>query len=563
MQITIGKRIMGAFLIVIITVALMSGYTYYKIGEINEEYQIVTKVNIEKLALVEELSSNIIEESAMVRKFTITGDNAAIEKFNSLKDSSNKKLARIEEIFVTEKAKKLIAEIKPAKAEYEEFSRQAIEAKQKNDQEKQMIVIQQGVKPYDTAQLKSQELVEMIKVFIESEQTKIAEKGKANQFMLLMINLLVVILSIAISIKLSKGISSVIQELVQAAQDIADGKITQKKIQVQSADELGILADTFNTMKDSMRNLIQHVANSSEQVAASSEQLTASANQSAEASNQVAASISEVAQGAEKQLHGTHEISNVVIERSAEVKQAAGNADAVNQESSEAAYMAQTGSDAVDKAIKQMKQIENNVNLSAEVVAKLGERSKEIGQIVDTISGIAGQTNLLALNAAIEAARAGEQGKGFAVVAEEVRKLAEQSQEAAKQIAGLISEIQGDTERAVVVMNEGPQLVKIGSGVVNEAGVAFKDITGRIGVINTQVQEISVAMQQLANGNEQFIFAVAKIEDLSKNAVEKTQTVSAATEEQSASTEEIAASSQALATMAENLRSAVSRFQLT
>ena len=139
---------------------------------------------------------------------------------------------------------------------------------------------------------------------------------------------------------------------------------------------------------------------------------------------------------------------------SAGIQQVAVNANAVSGMADKTTNAASQGDKAVDAAINQMKNIERSVSSSAQVVAKLGERSKEIGQIVDAISGIAGQTNLLALNAAIEAARAGEQGRGFAVVAEEVRKLAEQSQEAAKQIANLISEIQTETDSAVVAMDD-------------------------------------------------------------------------------------------------------------
>ena len=562
MQVTIGKKIMGAFLAVIVTVSLMSAYTYYKIGQVNEEYQQVATINIEKLTLVQEMNSHIIEEAAMVRKFTITGDPAAVDKFNAIKNVSDEKIKKMEAIFVTEKAQKAIAELKPAKAAYEEFSRQAIEAKKQNNTEKQMQVIQQGVKPYETAQQRSEELVAMLKIFVDAEQAKIAAKSSANQNMLLLINMLIVLMSLLISWKLSRGISSVTRELMKEATDIASGKLTAEKVAVRSADELGVLADSFNTMKDSMRKLIEHVAQSSEQVAASSEQLTASANQSAQAGTHVASSITEVAEGAEIQLGATHEISAVVMERSSEVRQAADRARKVSASSQEASLMAEKGSGAVEKAVAQMEQIADNVNLSVEVVTQLGARSQEIGQIVDTISGIASQTNLLALNAAIEAARAGEQGKGFAVVAEEVRKLAEQSQEAAKQISDMITDIQKDTEQAVVVMQEGPQLVQSGSEVVGQAGSAFREILGRIQTMDVQVQEISLGMQQLANGNDQFIDAVEKIEALSKNAVEKTQTVSAATEEQSASTEEIAASSQELATMAETLRSSVARFKL-
>ena len=165
-----------------------------------------------------------------------------------------------------------------------------------------------------------------------------------------------------------------------------------------------------------------------------------------------------------------------------------------------------------------------SVSSSAQVVAKLGERSKEIGQIVDAISGIAGQTNLLALNAAIEAARAGEQGRGFAVVAEEVRKLAEQSQEAAKQIANLISEIQTETDSAVVAMDDGTREVKIGTEVVNTAGQAFKEIVSLIAEVSSQIREISAAIQQMASGSQQIVASVRNIDSISKGTAGQTQT---------------------------------------
>ena len=209
-----------------------------------------------------------------------------------------------------------------------------------------------------------------------------------------------------------------------------------------------------------------------------------------------------------------------------------------------------------------MANIEKAVDDSANLVGKLGERSQEIGTIVDTISGIAGQTNLLALNAAIEAARAGEQGRGFAVVAEEVRKLAEQSQDAAKQIAELIGAIQNDTNQAVDAMNEGTREVRKGTEVVTSAGQAFGQIVNLVDRVSDQVSDISAAIEQMAAGSQHIVASTKNIDAASKEASAHTQTVSAATEEQLASMEEIASSSQALANLAQELQTEVAKFRV-
>jgi len=373
---------------------------------------------------------------------------------------------------------------------------------------------------------------------------------------------IVLVIAAAIIALFARSIAKPIQTLEGAANRIAGGDLSQTSLGIASNDEIGRLAKSFEQMAQNVRALIKQIHSNAEQLAASSEELTASAEQSAQASNQVAISMTDVAAGANDQLAATTDTSAIVEEMSAGIEQIAANANLVSGQSEQAAGKAINGGAAVDKAVSQMTLIENTVNTSAQVVAKLGERSKEIGQIVDTISGIAGQTNLLALNAAIEAARAGEQGKGFAVVAEEVRKLAEQSEEAAKKIASLIGEIQTDTDKAVEAMNNGTREVKTGADVVNAAGVSFREIADLVTEVSDQIKQMSGAIQQMATGSQHIVGSVKKIGDLSKKSAGEAQSVSAATEEQLASMEEISTSSRALATLAQELQGAVAKFRV-
>jgi methyl-accepting chemotaxis protein len=387
--------------------------------------------------------------------------------------------------------------------------------------------------------------------------------SEIRQAVLVMLVILViaVVLASVTAVYVARGTSKPIKELAIAAGRIADGDLS-RKFNLVGVEEVNQLALSLDKMREDLKVIILSIMASAEQVSATSEQLTASTEQAAQATNLVASTIGEVAEGADKQVAAIDTTGTIVEKMSVGIQQAATNVNTVMRISDKTADAAQEGDKSVDAVTVQMSSIERTVTHSAQAVTKLGERSKEIGEIVETISGIAGQTNLLALNAAIEAARAGEQGRGFAVVAEEVRKLAEQSQEAAKHIAELIIEIQTETDKAVIAMNEGTHEVKVGTEVVNMAGQAFKEIVALTGQVSVQVKDISVAMQQTASGSQQIVVSVRDIDEISKDTAGQTQTVSAATEEQAASMEQIAASSRALAKMAEELQDAIRKFKV-
>lgn len=358
-----------------------------------------------------------------------------------------------------------------------------------------------------------------------------------------------------------KRFAQPIQALADAASSVAEGDLT-RQVTVQTNDEIGQLAGAFNSMILQLQNLVRQVTSLSQSVEEAAAALQKNAEQSSKASEQIADSISDVATGAERQAQSISSTSHVVESMSAGVEEVAANAHLSAEAAAKMAAAAASGGEAVHTAVTQMRDIANAVNTSAEVVAVLGVRSQEIGQIVAAIGGIAAQTNLLALNAAIEAARAGEQGRGFAVVAEEVRKLAEQSQLSAEQIARLIHETQSDTDKAVQAMQAGTEQVKVGAAVVEEAGASFATIRSFVEEVTMQVRQISAAAQEMADGSQNIVNSIRDIDSVSKNNAGQTQTVAAATEEQAATVGEMAQASQNLLQMAQELQEVVRRFKV-
>ncbi|MGD8192847.1 methyl-accepting chemotaxis protein [Brevibacillus ginsengisoli] len=373
--------------------------------------------------------------------------------------------------------------------------------------------------------------------------------------------LVTIVLCSGIGVLIARNIVTPVKEMHDLMEKAEGGDFTVQGT-YRSKDEVGMLTLTFNQMINGLQGVIKQVAETSEMVAASAEELTASAEQTSKASEQIASSVQEVAVGTDRQVQSVQDASRTMNDMVSGVQQIAVNAQHVSTTTIQTAEKVEEGNEAIQLAVKQIASIQDNVNHLASVVKGLGERSTEIGQIIDLITEISGQTNLLALNAAIEAARAGEHGRGFAVVADEVRKLAEQSAGSAQQISRLISTIRDETAKAVYSMENTVDEVAEGINLVNTAGESFNQIHYSITDVANQIKQVSSAVQQLSTGTDQITQSIDLVAEVAEISAAGTQNISAATEEQLASMEEITVSSTSLSKMAEGLQNLVGGFKI-
>lgn len=560
-----------ALLISILVVALIcvSGTGYYFLQKTNNNVEAMYAESLTAVKLITENRVHARRIEANLFSLMITTDDnenrALMDEITKRVKLFDENLTTFEKMPISDAEKSQIKDIRDTLAKYRAVRTDviALAAQNKNAEAYALYKEKAEVHSIKFTQLLSQ-LGE-----IESQKAEKMRDNSANDFSQATITFIALALAAAfiglcLGVLIIKRITHRLDDIVQFITTISTGDFSRDVSAASMADksEFGDVSRAVATMNTNIRNLMKQVSNTSEQLAASSEELTASADQSAQASNQIASSITDVAQGADTQLRLANNANDVVEKMSASIQQVAKNTQIVSASAEKTATTANAGEQTIEKAVSQMSTIEEKTTSTARVIGELEEKSQQIGQIVEVISTISGQTNLLALNAAIEAARAGEAGRGFAVVAEEVRKLAEQSQEAAKQITDLISEVQSKTNHAVTFMNDGKKEVDSGAAVVGAAGQSFREILQMIREITAQIQGISKAIEDISKGTQHVVDAVQKIDQESKNAAAQTQTISAATEEQSASVEEIASASRHLAQMAESLQEEIRHFKV-
>ncbi len=370
-----------------------------------------------------------------------------------------------------------------------------------------------------------------------------------------------ILIGIIIIFLFSRHLAIPVQLITESVQKIAKQDLSFNYIKVKNKDELGDLASGINRMTASLRDIIQSVSSSAEQVAATSEQLTASSEQTSTASEEITESIQQISTGQDKQLFGMQEANNSVSQISSSITEITTNIKELNDLSIETSKVSLYGNEVITQTVEQMNQINEQSMVTTEAMRLLESKSQEIGEIINVITSIAAQTNLLALNAAIEAARAGEHGKGFAVVADEVRKLAEESGNAANDIAALIGEIQINTQNTVQTVNEGKIVVETGMNYVENAGKTFEAIAADVNLINDKLSSVSAEIQEISANTEVLVNEIHKTKDVTNQSTSYTQHVVAAAEEQHASMVEMTVASRSLAEMSQQLQDLVSDFK--
>ena len=570
---TIVKKSTCGYLLLIAFFVLFGIYALYSGAKIKQDAGIV-KAWSDNFRIISDMSDSLNSARLKASMIFITNDPAKLaqlrKEFNDSKAEFQKNLDLADQWMTTheftkseskERSEAALQKIKENWNAYQDASKKTFDLYNAGKREEAADSFENVARP---SFLNIQKTILEEKSFSADQIDKFDNEANATYARIrtttIIVLVLVLLITIGVVLYLMREIKSGVNAVLKGAKE-GEARNLAYRIPVDRSDEFGHIAVSFNHMFDDIRDMTKEIQEAADVVGQSASQLTETAEQSAEATQSIAQSITEVAGSTQEQMDYVTKTKEEVDAFSEGVGKSLDTMNTIRSHVEITTQMTQEGGKLVQATVEQMHSIADTVEHSSAVIEKLGERSKEIGAIIDTISGIAEQTNLLALNAAIEAARAGEHGRGFSVVAEEVRKLAEESQEAATKISDLIAAIQKETGAAVSAMETGRAEAEKGRANVQSTGEGFKAIMERIEGIHSDTQLIMGTMQNIDESGKKIVGYTDNIHGSSQKISSSTETVSAAAEEQSAGMEEIAAGSRQLAEQAQKLKDALGKFR--
>jgi methyl-accepting chemotaxis protein len=391
--------------------------------------------------------------------------------------------------------------------------------------------------------------------------TPLFQRMLSNVVVLLLVAFVAVIFLIRGMIR--RMVSNPIKQLGQMLKDLSESSADlSSRVHYSGNDEIGALSRYFNSFAEKLESLVHTVMNNANNVASTSEELAASTQEMSASQQEISATLQRVSQGSVTQVSSVKETKEAINKISSSVDEVNTTAQVAAKSASQALELAGAGEKAMTAIVEQMGKIDDTMSRLSFVVDGLEKKTGEISQITELISSVAWRTNLLALNAAIEAARAGESGRGFAVVAGEVKKLAERTASATKQIDDLIKQIQAETGQTVSAMREG--MVEVGNGkqLAEKGNQAFYQIIQSVKDSSESSLRISQSTEGQVEGAKRIVLAIEQVEAVAEETASGMEQTAAAHQEQMASMEEMTASAQELARAAEEMKRQVGNFKL-
>ncbi len=403
----------------------------------------------------------------------------------------------------------------------------------------------------------------LVLMYPMSEAYAFADNVKVLNIIVSVTSIIVFIL--LISFFINRRIAAPLKLVAGEAQRLSSGDLTASDIltkKIKTKDEIGKLANAFNEMSQSMQSLIADVIETSNAIAKGTKEIEHNTKETLAESEHIAATVDELARGATDQAETTQKGHHMITDIIKQLDLVVENTKQSEQITEGAVRIMEEGAEKVRYQKRRMLESKEAANNVGTAISSLSDKSKQIGQIVDVINGIAEQTNLLALNAAIEAARAGEQGRGFAVVADEVRKLAEQSAGATQKISVLIGEIQSGISHAVNETKKTQIIVEQQEKAVDETDNAFERIKISVEDVGSKINEVFGVTGVLSKTSYEVAGIIEGLASISEENAAGTEEVAASTEKQADSVEKICKMADSLAGLANKLQKDTSRFKL-
>lgn len=562
---TIRGKIVLSFATLVLVLLALAFTSFYNVSMFNKEISTLVEEDLVVHTEVQKLMKSFVDIETGERGFVITGSEAFLASYGNGKNAVENQLNLLNGLAKGDKKEeKELANIQSTYDEWLKWIDSIIQARRDlgKDEASQLVETSQGKKLMNDLQLHVDNFVNAEKKNTEKRIEDLNKFVSVAQIGTIVLSAAALLLSIFFGFTLSRNIRRSTRQISQSILEIANagGDLT-KRIKVKSNDELAGLASDTNTLIEGIADLVKQVSQLAENVSASSQELFASAEETSKTIMSIATTTNEVAAGSE---HTTTQMG-VSDEKMKHLNQTATQlheyASTVQNASNEMKLAAHEGSEYIELSGQKMKTIEKAISENTVLIEALGQKSSEINHMINTITDIANQTNLLALNAAIEAARAGEHGKGFAVVADEVRKLAEGSQNAAKEVTNIVTMIQEEIEKIIVKNSDGVEEVQAGVKIMNDTSQSLNQIVFKINdtvsIISTMGNQINQVLE-LSNDVSASFKEVTSIAALTAS---NTESTAAAAEEGTAAMEQVTASAAELSKQSEQLREVVGNFK--
>ncbi|WHH56977.1 methyl-accepting chemotaxis protein [Petroclostridium sp. X23] len=561
-NIKIGWKYALALIIAIICFLSSTGIIFSFVNASKSDFRVIEQVGDSALDITE-LISHLNEQDVRVTDFILFQTPELVTQFEETTEELQTSFDNLSHVMTTEESGKIIEQQKKYIQEMKlTFKDEIIPAVERNNKPTYMI-----------ARKKLMSNSMMVKEFLQNLQVTLKERRQQamqtsikqlhSTLMVLIVSITVsAIIGLAMMYIISRMIQRQLHKVVHLSEQVAEGNLATDKVDYSGTDEIGLLAQSFNTMTDSLKSIISQIMDASGNVNRQSEELTQSASHVRQGMEQISTTMEQLATGTEEQAGAATEVVNVIEGLNSQIITANEQSEFLERAADELQNMADTGYKLMESSIQHMGGIHEVVKNSAEKMNDLDEKAQKISQLVEIIQSISEQTNLLALNAAIEAARAGEAGRGFAVVAEEIRKLAEQVGSSVKGITGIVQGIQEESRIVADALQNGYGQVEAGTKQIKVTGDTFHSINAEVANVVQRVTSMGTILEQITKNSEKINSSIEQIAAISEETAAGVEETSASVQQQTSSMEVIQNNAHTLSTLAKDLSGIVTKFRI-